>query len=71
MSVIDKDRIQTALGVFLEERLPVVSVSGTNVHHPCQPKAHAITDQVEAGSRENFQQPDSIPAQKAGAKAHT
>jgi hypothetical protein len=55
MSVIDKERLQPAIGVFQKERLPVVGVPGTDVNQPCQPEALTIADSFEAGSRQNFQ----------------
>jgi hypothetical protein len=38
VSVIDKEGIQPAISVFLEDRLPGVCVMGANVYQPCEPK---------------------------------
>jgi hypothetical protein len=43
-----------ALGVFLEECLPVVGVVGTNVNHPCEPKALEVENPLEAGTWKDF-----------------
>jgi hypothetical protein len=63
--VIDKERFQPSFGVFQEYRLTVVNVSGTDVKHPCQPKALVVGDPLEAAPRENLKQPYAVPAQEA------
>jgi len=47
MSVIEKERLQPAISVFQEERLPVVGMPGTDVRHPSQPEALAVSDSRE------------------------
>jgi hypothetical protein len=55
VSVIDKIGTKVALGVFLEECLPVVGVVGTNVNHPCKPKALEVANPLEAVTWKDFQ----------------
>jgi hypothetical protein len=71
MSHIDKDGLQVALWAFQENCLPVVSMFGTDINHPCQPKALVIPYALEAVSRKNLQHAYALPAQKQRTEAHT
>ncbi len=64
MSVIDKECIQTPLGGFQEDRLPVVDVLGADVNQPCQPEADLVSDPLEHGAWQNLKEPPAAFSQE-------
>lgn len=70
MSHIDKESLKVALCAFQEDCLPVVSMFGTDINHPCEPEALVILYALEAVSRKDLQHAYALPAQEARAEAH-
>ncbi|HUO14521.1 MAG TPA: hypothetical protein VMX38_06005 [Verrucomicrobiae bacterium] len=64
MAMVHKNCPQMTIGAFLENSLPVVSVSSTNVHQPCKPKVLKILYPLEAAVRKDFEEPEIDLAQE-------
>ena len=71
MSVIDKECVHPAYAGLKEDRLAVVGMTGADVYQPGKPEVHVVTDPLEAGSGQDFQQANTISAEKAGTKTQT
>jgi len=71
MSVIDKERIHPACAILQEERLAVIGMTGADVYQPGKPEVQVVTDPLQAGSGQDFQQSNTISTEKAGTKTQT
>ena len=69
MSVIDKECVHPAYAGLKEDRLAVVGMTGADVYQPGKPEVHVVTDPLEAGSGQDFQQANTIPAEEARTEA--
>jgi hypothetical protein len=71
VAMIHKTGIQSPLGVFNKDGLPIVGVPGANVNQPRQPEACLVADAREAGTRQKFNEPLAIATEVPRAKTES